>query len=90
MYNRYGERVREGIGWIGDLGTGNGNPGSMQGPEDGSGNIDPDYHPGIGNQNNVQSQNVSPETEAITADTQTPTDGITLDSVLADKRSCCC
>ncbi|MDQ0114627.1 RHS repeat-associated core domain-containing protein [Paenibacillus harenae] len=49
MYNGLGERVREGIGWIGDLGTGNGSPGSTQGPEDESGNTDPDYHPGIGN-----------------------------------------
>jgi RHS repeat-associated protein len=49
MYNRYGERVREGIGWIGDLGTGNGSPGSLQGPEDSSGNTVPDYHPGNGN-----------------------------------------
>ncbi|MDQ0062454.1 RHS repeat domain-containing protein [Paenibacillus harenae] len=49
MYNGLGERVREGIGWIGDLGTGNGSPGSVQGPEDESGNTDPDYHPGIGN-----------------------------------------
>ena len=57
----------------------------MQGPEDGSGNIDPDYHPGIGNQDNVQSQSVSPETEAVAEDTQTPTDGITLDSVLAEE-----
>ncbi|WP_042208612.1 RHS repeat domain-containing protein [Paenibacillus durus] len=51
MYNRYGERVREGIGWMGDLGSGNGSPGSLQGPEDESGNIDPDYHPGNGNAN---------------------------------------
>ncbi|TFE19324.1 RHS repeat domain-containing protein, partial [Cohnella luojiensis] len=51
MYNRYGERVREGIGWIGDLGTGNGSPGSVQGPEDDSGNIEPDYHPGNVNGN---------------------------------------
>ncbi|MDQ0062443.1 RHS repeat-associated core domain-containing protein [Paenibacillus harenae] len=49
MYNGLGERVREGTGWIGDLGTGNGSPGSTQGPEDESGNTDPDYHPGIGN-----------------------------------------
>ena len=28
MYNRFGQRVREGIGWMGDLGTGNGSPGS--------------------------------------------------------------
>ncbi|MDQ6423661.1 RHS repeat-associated core domain-containing protein, partial [Paenibacillus sp. LHD-117] len=49
MYNGLGERVREGIGWIGDLGTGNGSPGSVQGPEDESGNTDPDYHPGNGN-----------------------------------------
>ncbi|WP_052475851.1 RHS repeat-associated core domain-containing protein [Cohnella kolymensis] len=51
MYNRYGERVREGIGWMGDLGTGNGSPGSVQGPEDDSGNIVPDYHPGNGKGN---------------------------------------
>ena len=49
MYNRFGQRVREGIGWMGDLGTGNGSPGSKQGPEDESGNTEPDYHPGIGN-----------------------------------------
>ena len=48
MYNRNGERVREGMGWIGDLGSGNGSPGSLQGPEDNSGNIVPDYHPGNG------------------------------------------
>jgi RHS repeat-associated protein len=47
MYNRYGER--EGIGWIGDQKSGNGSPGSLQGPEDSSGNTEPDYHPGIGN-----------------------------------------
>ncbi|WP_317981149.1 RHS repeat-associated core domain-containing protein, partial [Paenibacillus glycanilyticus] len=51
MYNGLGERVREGIGWIGDLGTGNGSPGSVQGPEDESGNTEPDYHPGNGNNN---------------------------------------
>ena len=34
---------------MGDLGTGNGSPGSKQGPEDESGNTEPDYHPGIGN-----------------------------------------
>lgn len=45
MYNRFGERVREGIGYIGDLGTGNGSPGSIQGPVDENGNIVPDYHP---------------------------------------------
>ncbi len=49
MYNQSGERVREGIGWIGDLNTGNGSPGSIQGPEDSSGNTVPDYHPGNGN-----------------------------------------
>ncbi|MDQ0062456.1 glycohydrolase toxin TNT-related protein [Paenibacillus harenae] len=49
MYNGLGERVREGTGWIGDLGTGNGSPGSVQGPEDESGNTEPDYHLGIGN-----------------------------------------
>ncbi|AKG36652.1 hypothetical protein VK70_20770 [Paenibacillus durus ATCC 35681] len=46
----FGERVREGIGW-GDLGSGNGSPGSLQGPEDESGNTEPDYHPGNGNAN---------------------------------------
>ena len=51
MYNRNGERVREGMGWIGDLGSGNGSPGSLQGPEDGSGNTVPDYHPGNGKGN---------------------------------------
>ncbi|MEB3104123.1 hypothetical protein VF724_21180, partial [Paenibacillaceae bacterium T2] len=45
MYNRFGERVREGIGYIGDLGTGNGSPGSLQGPVDENGNIVPDYTP---------------------------------------------
>lgn len=51
MYNGLGERVREGTGWIGDLGTGNGSPGSVQGPEDESGSIDPDYHSGNGKNN---------------------------------------
>ncbi len=46
MYNRYGERVLEGIGWIGDLNTGNGTPGSRLGPTDD--NDDYDFHPGNG------------------------------------------
>ncbi|AIQ14924.1 hypothetical protein PDUR_25855 [Paenibacillus durus] len=36
---------------MGDLGSGNGSPGSLQGPEDESGNTEPDYHPGNGNAN---------------------------------------
>ena len=48
MYNRFGERVREGIGWIGDLGTGNGTPGSRMEETD---NEEIDQHPGNGNSN---------------------------------------
>ncbi|MCD9020570.1 RHS repeat-associated core domain-containing protein [Cohnella silvisoli] len=87
MYNRYGERVREGIGWIGDLGSGNGSPGSVQGPEDGSGNTVPDYHPGNGNQ--IQAEAATPslssETGTVVEATQTTTDGITLGGVLAEE-----
>ncbi len=49
MYNRYGERVREGIGWIGDLNIGNGGPRSPYGPADD--NEDYDDHPGDGRGN---------------------------------------
>ncbi|MCF2946469.1 RHS repeat-associated core domain-containing protein, partial [Paenibacillus tarimensis] len=70
VYNRYGERVREGIGWMGDLNTGNGSPGSRQGPEDESGNTAPDYHPGIGNAPAASSAAASEtDTTAGTADT---------------------
>jgi RHS repeat-associated protein len=71
MYNRYGERVREGIGWIGDLGTGNGSPGSLQGPEDSSGNTVPDYHPGNGN--GKAKGNGKGTTEGAVTETTTPT-----------------
>jgi hypothetical protein len=57
MYNRFGERVREGIGWIGDLGSGNGSPGSLQGPEDSTGNTVPDYQPGNGHNNGTGNGN---------------------------------
>ncbi|MEB3104081.1 RHS repeat-associated core domain-containing protein, partial [Ferviditalea candida] len=43
------------IGYIGDLGTGNGSPGSLQGPVDENGNIVPDYTPN----NNSDPQNGS-------------------------------
>jgi len=55
MYNRFGERVREGIGWIGDLNTGNGTPGSRTGSTDN--NDDIDYHPGNGNNKNEKKDN---------------------------------
>ncbi|MEX2460399.1 MAG: RHS repeat-associated core domain-containing protein [Paenibacillaceae bacterium] len=84
MYNRFGERVREGMGWIGDLGSGNGSPGSLQGPEDSSGNIVPDYHPGIGNAESTVSTD-SAATDTTVESAPTPTDGITLDSILADE-----
>ncbi|TFE19413.1 RHS repeat-associated core domain-containing protein [Cohnella luojiensis] len=71
MYNRYGERVREGIGWIGDLGTGNGSPGSVQGPEDDSGNTEPDYHPGNGNGNGKGNGKELSEEEATESTTLT-------------------
>ncbi|MEX2460404.1 MAG: RHS repeat-associated core domain-containing protein [Paenibacillaceae bacterium] len=85
MYNRYGERVREGMGWIGDLGSGNGSPGSLQGPEDSSGNIVPDYHPGNGNKGKVQIQSLSTETDTTVESPTIQTDGITLESVLAEE-----
>ncbi|MBD3920940.1 hypothetical protein H8B09_19395 [Paenibacillus sp. PR3] len=71
MYNRYGERIREGIGWIGDLESGNGSMGSLQGPEDSSGNTEPDYHPGIGNapaDGKVASMSNDSSTDTATAD----------------------
>ncbi|WP_312752927.1 RHS repeat-associated core domain-containing protein [Rummeliibacillus suwonensis] len=70
MYNRSGERIREGIGQIGDLGTGDGSPGSSQGPEDSSGNTTPDYHPGTGNAK-IKSATGSTQTKQATTDGST-------------------
>ena len=86
MYNRFGERVREGIGWIGDLGTGNGSPGSIQGPEDDSGNTEPDYHPGIGNApaglSALMEEEAADELDGILSESDPePTDDITTDLV---------
>ncbi|MEB3104064.1 RHS repeat-associated core domain-containing protein, partial [Ferviditalea candida] len=58
------------IGYIGDLGTGNGSPGSLQGPVDENGNIVPDYTP----DNNSDPQNGSGGTLT----------GSTLDGTLSD------
>jgi len=93
MYNRYGERIREGIGWIGDLGTGNGSPGSAQGPDGGgNGNTTPDYHPGNGSTPDQSSATVSPTetgststgeltlSDIVTTETE-PTDDITTELV---------
>ncbi|MFD2613816.1 hypothetical protein [Paenibacillus gansuensis] len=75
MYNRFGERVRDGIGWIGDLGTGNGSPGSIQGPADGSGNTEPDYHPGNGNgKGKTKSADAAASTVTATGSIETPSD----------------
>jgi len=82
MYNRYGERVREGIGWIGDLGTGNGSPGSVQGPN-GGGNTTPDYHPGNGNTNSDGSTpNPSSAMVTPTESDSTPTSELTLSDIM--------
>ncbi len=93
MYNSEGERVREGIGWIGDLNTGNGSPGSIQGPEDSTGNTEPDYHPGNGNNgtkslsklllsNTSLSTKATSETkEAATSETTDETEDITTELV---------
>ncbi|TJY42399.1 RHS repeat-associated core domain-containing protein [Cohnella pontilimi] len=94
MYNRYGEKVRESIGFIGDLGTGNGSPGSVQGPEDDSGNTVPDYHPGNGNGkgngngngNGKKSKDNTGDTSFVTtkADSSTESVTATLDALIAD------
>ncbi len=88
MYNRIGERVREGMGWIGDLGSGNGSPGSLQGPEDSSGNTVPDYHPGNG-KGNGQGQGktdkaASSGSTGETLSTSDTAESQTLDEALAD------
>jgi hypothetical protein len=88
MYNRFGERVREGIGWIGDLGTGNGSPGSLQGPEDSSGNTLPDYQPGNGKGKGKQEEGTSEST--VTGQTATDTtvsdSTIITDTVASDQQ----
>ena len=87
MYNRNGERVREGMGWIGDLGSGNGNPGSLQGPEDSSGNIVPDYHPGNGKgigKGQGKDKAASSESTGETLSTSDTAETQTLDEVLTD------
>lgn len=76
MYNSSGERVREGIGQIGDLGTGDWSPGSSQGPEDSSGNTTPDYHPGIGNAK-IKSVTGTTQTKEATTDEITSEDANT-------------
>ncbi|AIQ14933.1 polymorphic toxin-type HINT domain-containing protein [Paenibacillus durus] len=83
MYNRYGERVREGIGWMGDLGSGNGSPGSLQGPEDESGNTEPDYHPGNGNANgkaNGKANSEPSEEQTVTGDSAAAEETVTATS----------
>ena len=84
MYNRYGERILEGIGWIGDLGTCNGSPGSVQGPDGGgNGNTTPDYHPGNGNANgSVSTPSQSPATATPTETGSTSTSDLTLSDIV--------
>jgi RHS repeat-associated protein len=74
------------MGWIGDLGSGNGSPGSLQGPEDSSGNTVPDYHPGNGKgigqgQGKTAASSGSSSGTLSTSDTA---ESQTLDEALAD------
>ncbi|MBO8171734.1 MAG: hypothetical protein H0Z33_07585, partial [Bacillaceae bacterium] len=87
MYNRYGERVREGIGWIGDLNTGNGTPGSRLGPTDD--NDDYDFHPGNGRgkakgwEKNKKDKESEDRTSESTSDTLTVEDTNEEDTTLS-------
>jgi RHS repeat-associated protein len=78
MFNRYGERVREGIGEIGDLNTGNGTPGSRNGPTDD--NDDIDYHPGNGKGLDKEKDTTTEGMETSTTDSTSDSDTTTTDT----------